>query len=76
MTTTELPRLMTTREVAEALRMSPGRVADFARAGHIPAIRIGERGELRFRTDDIARLVSPRARKEVRPDEMRSSPPL
>ncbi len=55
--TPELPRLLTSDEVAGVLRITRRRVAQLAKAGALPAIRIGRRGDYRFRIDDVERLL-------------------
>jgi excisionase family DNA binding protein len=52
------PRLLTTREVAETLRISIWRVHDLAANGVLEPIRLGERGHFRFRSEDIERLIA------------------
>ena len=51
--------LMTVGEAAAALRISRGHVRRLARTGVLPAVRIGERGELRVRTQDLEQLLRP-----------------
>jgi excisionase family DNA binding protein len=58
MSVTELPKLLTAREVAAVLRVTPERVQQLAREGRIPAIRIGERGGYRFRIEDVERTIA------------------
>ena len=57
--TSVLPEMLTTREVARALRLSPYRIGVLAREGKLPgAVRIGERGDWRFIKDEIERLLA------------------
>ena len=53
------PRLLTSREVASFLRISRARVAQLVREGQLPAVRIGHRGDYRFRPEDIELLFAP-----------------
>lgn len=39
----DLPRCLTAKEVASQLRVSPKRVYELVREGHLPGIRLGER---------------------------------
>jgi excisionase family DNA binding protein len=55
---TTLPEVLTTHEVAAALKLTPARVAQLAREGHIPAFRLTERGDFRFRAEDVERLIA------------------
>jgi excisionase family DNA binding protein len=51
-----LPALMTTDEVAEALRLSPSTIARWAKNGKLPAVKLGDRGSkssVRFRRVDV-----------------------
>jgi len=50
--------LMTSREVAAALRLTRARVAALARQGVLPAARIGAHGRYRFRREDVERLIN------------------
>ena len=53
-----LPEVLTTQEVASVLKLTPARVAQLAREGRIPAFRITERGDFRFRAEDVERLIA------------------
>jgi excisionase family DNA binding protein len=52
----QLTRLLTTREVAERLALSPETILRRVRAGEIPAIRIATNA-LRFREEDVAEFL-------------------
>ncbi len=51
--TTTLPEWWTSREAATALRLTPARLQQMAKDGQIPAFRLGERGDYRFRPEDV-----------------------
>jgi excisionase family DNA binding protein len=52
-------QLLTARQVAEQLAISPATVLDWHEAGRLPAIRLGgtERGRIRFRQSTIDALL-------------------
>jgi excisionase family DNA binding protein len=52
---TELPKLLTAREVAQALRVSEGTVRRLAGNGALPALRVGS--NLRFVPEAVAHAV-------------------
>jgi len=54
----DLERLLTSREVAELLRLNPKTVERMARAGRLPSVRVARR--LRFRPSDIASWLTAR----------------
>ncbi|NOY15223.1 MAG: helix-turn-helix domain-containing protein [bacterium] len=49
----DLPPLLTVREVAEILRVSPLTVKRWTKRGRLPAIRINSRGDRRYRKETI-----------------------
>ena len=53
----DLPDLMTIREVAELLRISPLTIKRWGKKGKLPAIRINSRGDRRYRKDVVLRLL-------------------
>jgi excisionase family DNA binding protein len=53
-------RLLTSGDVARLLGVSVDTVQHWARQGTLRAIRIGERGRLRFADDEIRRLLEQR----------------
>ncbi len=56
-TRTALPDLMTSREVAEVLRLTRAQVARLAHEGQIPSVRVTPTSRPRFRRCDIERLI-------------------
>lgn len=53
----DLPDLLTIREVAELLRISPLTIKRWGKKGKLPAIRINSRGDRRYRKEVILRLL-------------------
>ena len=53
----ELPDLLTVREVAEILRVSPLTIKRWGKRGKLPAIRINSRGDRRYRKEAILWLL-------------------
>ena len=51
--------LLSVREVARLLGVSPGYVRQLARDKQIAAFRLGSRGDLRFPVDAVKRFLSP-----------------
>lgn len=54
---TDLPDLLTVREVAEILRVSPLTIKRWGKKGKLPAIRINSRGDRRYKKEVILRLL-------------------
>jgi len=52
-----LPDLLTVREVAQLLRVSPLTIKRWGKKGKLPAIRINSRGDRRYRKEVILRLL-------------------
>jgi excisionase family DNA binding protein len=52
-----LPDLLTVREVAEILRVSPLTIKRWGKRGKLPAIRINSRGDRRYRKEAILYLL-------------------
>lgn len=52
-----LPDLLTVREVAEVLRVSPLTIKRWGKKGKLPAIRINSRGDRRYKKEVILRLL-------------------
>ena len=48
-----LPALLTVREVAELLRVSPLTIKRSGKRGKLPAIRINSRGDRRYKKDQV-----------------------
>jgi len=53
----DLPDLLTIREVANLLRVSPLTIKRWGKKGKLPAIRINSRGDRRYRKDVVNRLL-------------------
>jgi len=53
----DLPDLLTIREVAELLRVSPLTIKRWGKKGKLPAIRINSRGDRRYKKEVINRLL-------------------
>jgi len=49
----DLPDLLTVREVAEVLRVSPLTIKRWGKRGKLPAIRINSRGDRRYRKEAV-----------------------
>lgn len=52
-----LPDLLTVREVAELLRVSPLTIKRWGKRGKLPAIRINSRGDRRYRKESVLWLL-------------------
>lgn len=53
----DLPDLLTVREVAELLRVSPLTIKRWGKRGKLPAIRINSRGDRRYRKEAVLWLL-------------------
>mgnify|MGYP005863655987 FL=1 len=53
----DLPDLLTIKEVATLLRVSPLTIKRWGKSGKLPAIRINSRGDRRYRKEVILRLL-------------------
>ncbi len=53
----DLPDLLTVREVAEILRVSPLTIKRWGKRGKLPAIRINTRGDRRYRKEAVLWLL-------------------
>lgn len=53
----DLPDLLTIKEVASLLRVSPLTIKRWGKAGKLPAIRINSRGDRRYRKEIVMRLL-------------------
>ena len=63
-----MTELLTTREMAQVLRRTPKTVSQMAKAGTIPAVKVG--GDWRFDRDEVLTALKPSTdpwRKPVRP---------
>ena len=54
---TDLPDLLTVREVAEILRVSPLTIKRWGKRGKLPAIRINSRGDRRYKKEAVLWLL-------------------
>jgi excisionase family DNA binding protein len=52
-----LPDLLTVREVAELLRVSPLTIKRWGKRGKLPPIRINSRGDRRYRKSSVLYLL-------------------
>ena len=52
-----MPDLLTVREVADLLRVSPLTIKRWGKRGKLPAIRINSRGDRRYKKDAILWLL-------------------
>lgn len=52
-----LPDLLTVREVAELLRVSPLTIKRWGKRGKLPAIRINSRGDRRYKKEAVLYLL-------------------
>jgi len=52
-----LPDLLTVREVAEILRVSPLTIKRWGKRGKLPAIRINSRGDRRYKKEAVFWLL-------------------
>ena len=53
----DLPDLMTIKEVASLLRVSPLTIKRWGKKGKLPAIRINSRGDRRYKKEVVLRLL-------------------
>mgnify|MGYP005855586591 FL=1 len=53
----DLPDLLTIKEVATLLRVSPLTIKRWGKSGKLPAIRINSRGDRRYRKEVVLRLL-------------------
>lgn len=53
----DLPDLMTIKEVASLLRVSPLTIKRWGKRGKLPAIRINSRGDRRYKKEVVLRLL-------------------
>ncbi len=53
----QIPPLLTLREACEILKCHPNTLRLWDKKGILKAVRFGERGDRRFRKEDILRLI-------------------
>lgn len=53
----DLPDLITIREVADLLRVSPLTIKRWGKKGKLPAIRINSRGDRRYKKEVVMKLL-------------------
>ncbi len=61
----DLPDLLTVREVADILRVSPLTIKRWGKRGKLPAIRINSRGDRRYRKEAILWLLGMQEKTSV-----------
>lgn len=59
-----LPDLLTVREVADILRVSPLTIKRWGKRGKLPAIRINSRGDRRYKKEAVLWLLGMQAKEE------------
>jgi excisionase family DNA binding protein len=60
-----LPDLLTVREVAEILRVSPLTIKRWGKRGKLPAIRINSRGDRRYKKEAVLYLLGIQQKGEI-----------
>ena len=60
----DLPDLLTVREVADILRVSPLTIKRWGKRGKLPAIRINSRGDRRYKKEAILWLLGMQEKTE------------
>ncbi|HRN96418.1 MAG TPA: helix-turn-helix domain-containing protein [Candidatus Levybacteria bacterium] len=61
----DLPDLLTVREVAELLRVSPLTIKRWGKRGKLPAIRINSRGDRRYKKEAVLYLLGIQQKGEL-----------
>ena len=61
----DLPDLLTVREVAELLRVSPLTIKRWGKRGKLPAIRINSRGDRRYKKEAVLYLLGIQQKTEI-----------
>ena len=59
-----LPDLLTVREVAEVLRVSPLTIKRWGKRGKLPALRINSRGDRRYKKESVLWLLGMQSKLE------------
>ncbi len=60
----DLPDLLTVREVADLLRVSPLTIKRWGKRGKLPAIRINSRGDRRYKKEAVLWLLGMQSKEE------------
>lgn len=60
----DLPDLLTVREVAGVLRLSPLTIKRWGKRGKLPAIRINSRGDRRYKKEALFSLLGIQPKEE------------
>ena len=60
-----MPDLLTVREVAELLRVSPLTIKRWGKRGKLPAIRINSRGDRRYKKEAVMWLLGMQQKGQV-----------
>lgn len=60
-----LPDLLTVREVAQILRVSPLTIKRWGKRGKLPAIRINSRGDRRYKKEAVMYLLGMQQKTEI-----------
>ena len=60
----DLPDLLTVREVADILRVSPLTIKRWGKRGKLPAIRINSRGDRRYKKEAVLWLLGIQSKSE------------
>jgi len=60
----DLPDLLTVREVADILRVSPLTIKRWGKRGKLPAIRINSRGDRRYKKEAVLWLLGMQGKEE------------
>jgi len=60
----DLPDLLTVREVADILRVSPLTIKRWGKRGKLPAIRINSRGDRRYKKEAVLWLLGMQEKTE------------
>lgn len=60
-----LPDLLTVREVAEILRVSPLTIKRWGKRGKLPAIRINSRGDRRYKKEAVLWLLGIQPKENI-----------
>lgn len=61
----DLPDLLTVREVADLLRVSPLTIKRWGKRGKLPAIRINSRGDRRYKKEAVLYLLGIQQKNEL-----------